>query len=90
MPFVSEQCNIFFFSLICISRHRMMQRRNKTSSTTAPSPNHAANRNSNKKMEVNLNRVRRNIDYMEDQYEGVFRRVNRLIADDDVLAAFSN
>ena len=32
-----------------------------------------------KKIDVNLERVKKNLEYMEDMYEGVFRRVNRLI-----------
>ena len=32
------------------------------------------------KIDTNLDRVRRNLDIMELQYEGIFRKVNRLIA----------
>jgi hypothetical protein len=32
-----------------------------------------------KKIDLNLERVKKNLEYMEDMYEGVFRRVNRLI-----------
>ncbi len=32
------------------------------------------------KIDLNLERVKRNLDYLEDMYEGVFRKVNRLIA----------
>ncbi len=33
-----------------------------------------------RKIDSNLLRVKKNLEYMEDMYEGVFRRVNRLIA----------
>ena len=33
-----------------------------------------------KKIDHNLEKVKRNLEYMEDMYEGVFRRVNRIIA----------
>jgi hypothetical protein len=33
-----------------------------------------------KKIDVNLEKVKKNLEYMEDMYEGVFRRVNRIIA----------
>ena len=36
-------------------------------------------RNRMKKIDSNLARVKRNLDYLEDMYEGVFRKVNRLI-----------
>ncbi len=45
-----------------------------------------------KKIDVNLVKVKRNIGYMEDMYEEVFRRVNRLIANDssvNALVAFA-
>ncbi len=32
-----------------------------------------------RKIDGNLERVKRNIEYLEDMYEGVFRKVNRLI-----------
>ena len=37
-------------------------------------------RNRMKKIDSNLARVRRNLEKMEDMYEGVFRKVNRLIS----------
>lgn len=38
-------------------------------------------KNRMKKIDVNLVRVRKNLEYLEEMYEGVFRRVNRLIVD---------
>lgn len=37
-------------------------------------------RNRMKKIDNNLARVKRNLDYLEEMYEGVFRKVNRLIS----------
>ena len=37
-------------------------------------------RNRMKKIDSNLARVKRNLEFMEDLYEGVFRKVNRLIS----------
>ena len=34
------------------------------------------------KIEGNLNRVGRNIEHMEDMYEDVFRKINRLISNE--------
>ena len=32
------------------------------------------------KIDSNLERVRKNLDFLEEMYEGVFRKVNKLIA----------
>ena len=37
-------------------------------------------RNRMKKIDNNLVRVKRNLEYLEEMYEGVFRKVNRLIS----------
>ena len=34
-----------------------------------------------KKIDTNLDRVKKNLEYLEDMYEGVFRKVNKLIVD---------
>ena len=46
-----------------------------------------------KKIDVNLVKVKRNIEHMEDMYEEVFRRINRLISNDshvNAIISFSN
>lgn len=40
-------------------------------------------RNRMKKIDTNLIRVKKNLEYMEDLYEGIFRKVNRLITSQD-------
>ena len=34
-----------------------------------------------KKIDYNLVKVKKNLEYLEDMYEGVFRKVNKLIVD---------
>ena len=40
-----------------------------------------------KKIDVNLNKVKQNIEYMEDMYEEVFRRINRIISNESHVNA---
>ena len=42
-------------------------------------------RNRMKKIDTNLVRVKRNLQYLEDMYEGIFRKVNRLITSQDQI-----
>ena len=40
-----------------------------------------------KKIDYNLGKVKKNIEYMEDMYEEVFRRINRLISNENHVDA---
>ena len=40
-----------------------------------------------KKIDHNLGKVKKNIEYMEDMYEEVFRRINRLISNENHVDA---
>ena len=40
-----------------------------------------------KKIDVNLIKVKRNIEHMEDMYEEVFRRINRLMSNESHVNA---
>ena len=40
-----------------------------------------------KKIDVNLVKVKHNIEYMEDMYEEIFRRINRLMSNESHVNA---